>query len=478
MKASRYVPLAIILLLGLSGPGRSQQKDSDALIEKGKAVATAADCMACHTEPKTGKPFAGGYGIVSPLGTIYSSNITPSKRFGIGDYSEQDFEQAVRKGIRKDGAHLYPAMPYDAYGTISDEDIRALYAYFMRGVQPVDEAPKGRTALPFPFNLRMSMAAWNLLFADRKPFTPEPTKSAAINRGAYLAGALGHCASCHAPRNLLMGQSADAPLTGGDVGPWHAPNITSDPVSGIGGWSEPELVQYFRTGRAPGKAQAAGGMAEAIENSLQHLPQSDLEALATYLKSTAPVRASSDVKPRHVLGNANSSEADIRGRFPQTAHDSLKSGAELYSGLCASCHQPSGAGSGNQAYPSLFHNTATGAGNPANLVATILYGVARNADGQTVLMPSFGKGSYVAELSDIQIADVANYVLANYGDPVVKVTPQTVATARAGGPMPFLARIQPWILPMVVAAGIAIVLILFGYVVYRRFHGRRTIPAR
>lgn len=469
-----FTCFAVAQVLPQTAP-QAQPEHPAALIEQGKAVAIAADCVACHTLPKDGRPYAGGYGIASPLGTIYSTNITPSERYGIGAYSAQDFARAVRQGIRKDGTHLYPAMPYDAYGAMTDADIAALYAYFMHGVEPVDMAPQHETALPFPFNLRISVAAWNLLFADRHPFQPDPAKSAEVNRGAYLARALGHCASCHAPRNLLMGQSADAPLVGGMVGSWYAPNITSDAVSGIGGWSETELVQYFRTGRVPGKAQAAGGMAEAVQNSLQYWPQSDLEALAAYLKATPPVRDSASATARYALGAPASQEDDIRGLDPANASNSIDDGAKLYSGLCASCHQPDGSGSTNQSYPSIFHNTATGAANPANLISTILYGVDRDVGDHPVLMPGFGKGSYVAELSDTQIADVANYVLRSYGNSSQHVGPDDVATARNGGPVPLLARVQPYALPATVIGGmILLLLVMYGARAWLRAGAKRA----
>ena len=467
MKPLKHIPLLVTAaLLVLSAEARAD--DLQALVEKGKGVATAADCMACHTAPKTGKPFAGGYGIASPLGTIYSSNITPSKSAGIGDYSEAEFARAVRQGIRKDGAHLYPAMPYDAYAGITDEDMQALYAYFMHGVAPVDDTPKERTALPFPFNMRIAMAGWNLLYAGGKPFTPDASRSAELNRGAYLADALGHCGSCHTPRGILMGQSASAYLTGGSVGAWYAPNITSDPVSGIGGWSTEELVAYFHTGHVAGKAQAAGGMAEAVQNSLQYLPDSDLKALAVYLKSVPPVRNTADTTPAQGFGAPKSDEAVIRGSYVPTEADSLRSGAELYSGYCASCHQPDGGGSDNQAYPSLIHNTATGASNPANLVAAILYGVERDANGQSVLMPGFGAQSYVTPLTDRQIADIANYVLTSYCNPNARVTQQDVTIARTGGPAPLLALLQPYILPAIVAAILTLLLLILLATFYRR----------
>lgn len=460
---------ALVFAGSLFGPSEISlaQAASANLIEKGRMVATGADCMACHTVPRTGQPFAGGYGIVSPLGTIYSTNITPSKTAGIGNYSEADFSRAVRQGVRKDGGHLYPAMPYDAYAEITDEDISALYAYFMNGVKPVDAPPKDYTALPFPFNMRFSMAFWNLLYVNKTPFKPDPAKSEDINRGAYIAGALGHCASCHTPRGPLMGADSGANLAGGFVGPWYAPNITSDPVSGIGGWSEDELVQYFRTGHADGKNQAAGGMAEAVQNSLQFLPDSDLHALARYLKTVPAGRDPADKRPAHEFGPTESDEAKIRGMFASNEHNSLRNGAELYSGYCASCHQPDGAGSENQAYPSLFHNTATGAGEPANLVAAILYGVERTAGDHEVLMPSFGEKSYVNKLGDQQVADISNYVLTNFGNPEARVTPADVAVARKGGPVPLLAKAQPFILPLI-GIGAVLVVILFGLALLMR----------
>ncbi|WP_174044802.1 c-type cytochrome [Rhizobium rhizogenes] len=462
-----------VILLALSaaflgvGKAEAQTNDPQALVEKGRGIAIAADCMACHTVPHSNRLFAGGYPIVSPLGTIYSTNITPSKTAGIGSYTEDDFDRAVRKGIRKDGGHLYPAMPYTAYAEISDADMHALYAYFMNGVEPVDDKAANQTNLPFPFNIRFSMAFWNLLYSTKAPFQSDPGKSEEINRGAYLAGALGHCSSCHSPRGLLMGESAGSYLAGGAVGPWYAPNITSDPVSGIGGWSTDELVQYFRDGHADGKNQAAGGMAEAVQNSLQYLPDADLHALASYLKSVPAIRDPGDTRAAHEYGAAVSSESSLRGVYSQTEHNSLRDGAQLYSGYCASCHQIDGAGSENQAYPSLFHNTATGASRPANLVATILYGVERETAGKQVLMPGFGAQSYVTPLTDQQIVDVSNYVLMNFGNPATKVTLADVAIARAGGPVPFLARVQPYILTVILSL-VAIVLLVAAFWVLRK----------
>ena len=339
--------------------------------------------------------------------------------------------------MRKDGARLYPAMPYTSYTLITDEDMKALYAYFMKGVAPVDE-PAPVTRLPFPFSVRASMLGWNLLFLDNRRYTPDPSRASRSTVAPIWPMRWRIAAAT--PRNALMAEDAGRALGGGPVGPWYAPNISSDPVAGIGGWSEDELVQYLRTGRVAGKVQAGGMMAEAVENSFQHMPETDLRAIAAYLKSTAPVGPESAADSKRPAGTAYdqgraaSGRARRRGLDSQTATASLKSGAALFSGYCASCHQSSGAGSANQAYPSLFHNTATGAGTAANLVATILYGIDRNVGDQHVLMPRFDQKSYVNPLTNQQVADISNYVLASYGNPDLRVTPADVQQSRDGGP--------------------------------------------
>lgn len=180
--------------------------------DPGAYIAVTSDCVACHTTPG-GKPFAGGLAMKTPLGTMYSTNITPSKTYGIGEYSEADFSRAVRKGIRKDGSNLYPAMPYTAYSYMTDQDIHDLYLYFMKSVQPVESAPP-KTALPFPMNIRSSMMFWNILFRNNTTYQPDPSHSAEWNRGAYLAQGPAHCGTCHTPRGFLMQEEAPRPLAG------------------------------------------------------------------------------------------------------------------------------------------------------------------------------------------------------------------------------------------------------------------------
>ncbi|MEG1055807.1 MAG: c-type cytochrome, partial [Janthinobacterium sp.] len=163
-----------------------------AAIERGRYLATAGDCIACHSVPG-GQPMAGGLALATPLGAIVATNITPSTTHGIGNYTLKQFSDAVRHGVRADGANLYPAMPYTAYAKVTDEDTAALYDYFMHGVAAVDKAPAQQTDLPFPFNIRLSMAGWNWLFLDKKPFVTDTAKSMEWNRGAYLAQGLAHC---------------------------------------------------------------------------------------------------------------------------------------------------------------------------------------------------------------------------------------------------------------------------------------------
>lgn len=432
----------------------------DELIQQGEYLARAADCSACHRPPEeSGQPFSGGYVIASPMGDIIASNITPSREYGIGDYSEAQFKRALTEGIRADGAHLYPAMPYTAYSGLTDDDIHALYSYFMHGVEAVDE-PTPETSLPFPFNLRVSMAAWNFLFLD-DAYTHDPEQSDTLNRGRYLVDTLGHCSACHTPRNALMGENNDRYLAGANVGGWYAPNITSD-ASGIGNWSVEELVQYLRTGHVENKAQAGGGMAEAIEHSLRYLSDDDLHSMAVYLKQVPPtaIGPAIDVSqaPREVEPVSPATLEPLRNDDPQAMSDGKRTdGQTLYNGACASCHQIDGQGTDDQFYPSLIHNTATQGANADNLIMSVLQGVHREIDDYTVAMPAFGE-----QLNDEQIAAVSNYVLSQFGNPELEVDAARVTELRQGGPTPLLVKAMPWLM----AAGVIFALFVLGLIVF------------
>jgi mono/diheme cytochrome c family protein len=452
----------------LSGAAMAQDVDAT-LLARGKYLATASDCIACHTAHK-GQPMAGGLVLSSPVGDIVSTNITPSRRYGIGNYTERQFADALRKGIRADGQPLYPAMPYTAYAALSDTDVHALYAYFMHGVAAVEKGSKP-TDLPFPMNVRASMKVWNALFLDEHPLPAAPERSALWLRGRYLAEGAAHCSTCHTPRGALMQEKKELNMAGSQVGPWYAPNITSHPVAGIGGWTEAELVQYLRTGRIAGKAQAAGSMAEAITYSFSHLDDGDLNAIAHYIKTLPPVDAGErgvNAASRFTHGKPGNDLAEIRGKGYAAGMQGAHVGAQVYSANCASCHGANGQGSADGYYPSLFHNSATV--GKTNLLATILLGVDRETKEGHVFMPPFGaQPNAVNHLSDDEVAALANYVQVRFGSGAPDVKAHDVATIRAGGPpsrLVLLARLG-------MAAGLLVLVALVVVVVRRRRAARK-----
>ncbi len=375
------------------------------LVKQGEYLTKAADCEVCHTAPG-GTTFAGGLAFKTPFGVIYSSNITPDKTTGIGNWTEQQFSDALKHGIRADGQNLYPAMPYTSYSKLSDADVQAMYAYFM-SIAGMDHNPPANE-LGFPYNQRLALKGWNLINFHFKPFEEDPHQSAEWNRGKYVATALGHCEECHTPRNLAMGLS-DKAYAGAMVDGWEAFNISSDQTSGIGSWSHDDLMQYLRSGSLPGKATTGGGMADVISHSLRFLTPEDLSALATYIKSVPAQQTTS--KDRSTAGQNAPSDItqEVRG---MPIDDANPSGAVLFNGNCASCHGTRGQGIGdNRFYPSLSQNSVVGSDKPNNLVQIILHGVDRvNGAGEHIVMPGFGDN-----LSDAQVATLTNYVRTQFG---------------------------------------------------------------
>ena len=430
----------------------------NAEVERGRYLATAGDCVACHTAPG-GKSMAGGLALASPLGSIYSTNITPSKTHGIGNYTLQQFTNALRHGKRADGANLYPAMPYTAYAKTTDEDIAAMYAYFMQGVQAVDDAPAKQTDLPFPFNIRASLSVWNAMFHDATPYKADASQPPEWNRGAYLAQGLAHCTTCHTPRTALMAEDAKRSLGGADLGGWYAPNITSHASSGIGSWTEDELVAYMSGKPVPGKGPAAGPMAEAVDHSLKHLSAEDLKAIAVYVKSLPAVDDGSLKQSAASFGKQTDALDSVRGVDLPKDYNAM-TGAQIYDGYCAACHQAQGQGTEGGGLPSLFNNTSLGHANSNNLVQVLLHGIERH--GADSVMPGFAH-----ELTDKQITSLGNYLLTSYGNPSAKVTEQQVAQLRdpaaagSGSSLLTLARIG-------MAVGVIVVLALIAWLVRRR----------
>ncbi|MHC5308324.1 c-type cytochrome [Bartonella sp. LJL80] len=430
--------MSLAAILALSGSAFAQ--DSQDKIAHGEYIARASDCVACHTAD-VAKPFAGGYAVGTPFGTVYSANISSSKQYGIGNWSEAEFAKAVRDGISKTKGRLYPAMPYDAYHAMTDDDASALYAY-LQTTKPIDEAAP-KTELSFPFNIRLLMIGWNLF--NMRSGSNHAAGESDIDRGRYLVDVLGHCGTCHTPRNFMMGLDTSKHLAGSSAGGWHAPNITPDKISGIGSWTDEQIIAYLHTGKVVGKGSAAGDMAEAVEDSTQYFTDADLQAVVKYLRSLTPVADPAQKQSRSDYGEPVAADYALFGKTDQAffaavenkelnvetaitgnaSDTSTTDGAVLFNNACASCHQPSGSGVAGNYYPALFHNSAVGAADPSNLVLTILNGVSRHTGQVDAFMPAYNK-----DMDDTQIASLANYVLQNWGNPDAKVNKSQVSDLR------------------------------------------------
>ncbi|MDP9008653.1 MAG: cytochrome c [Pseudomonadota bacterium] len=310
---------------GLDPSGAAAELKSASLEERGEYLTRAADCLVCHTA-KDGASFAGGRAFVLPMGTIYSTNITPDAETGIGNYSDANFLDAVHKGIGRGNTKLYPAMPYASYTYMSDADALAIKAYLFT-LKPV-HAPALKNTLAFPFNQRSLMSMWSALFNPDKRFEPNLDRSAEWNRGAYLVEAMGHCGECHTPRNLFFALNNRQKFTGTVQAGWRAYNITADRSSGVGAWSDADLANYLSTGHADGRGTAAGPMGEAVDESVSHLKPSDIAAMVAYLRSVPGIATSDLPEPKSTPAAA----AQV------AATDANPHGKEVYEGACAGCH--------------------------------------------------------------------------------------------------------------------------------------------
>jgi mono/diheme cytochrome c family protein len=354
-------------------------------VQRGEYLARAGDCSSCHTAPG-GAPYAGGLRLDTPFGYMLGSNITPDPDTGIGRWSFDDFYRAMRHGVNKDGQDLYPTMPYDFYSKVTREDVGAIFAYLLT-LQPVRNAVDVNH-LDFPFNLRSTMAVWRELYFKPGEYRPDPTRPPSWNRGAYLVEGLGHCSACHSPRNVLGGIEKSRSLTGAAVNGWFAPDLTTDIATGLGTWTVDEIVAYLKTGAVQGRTTAFGPMAEVVRNSLSYLTDSDVRAMAEYLKAIPPDSALRTGRP-----------------LPTPARTK---GAALYMGYCSGCHQATGAGIAGVFSP-LAGNAAATAPDPGNLLQAMLQGLP--AEFRHGAMPAFA-----SQLNDQQIADIANYVRGSWGN--------------------------------------------------------------
>ena len=383
------------------------------LIKRGEYLAHAADCIACHTAPGV-QAYAGGVAFnLLRIGTMYSTNITPDKETGIGNYTDQQFLDVLHKGIRRDGELLYPAMSYTSYTYMTDADALAIKAYLFS--QPAVHAPPKANQLAWPFNQRGLMAAWNLFYGADERFRPNPSQSVEWNRGAYLAEAMGHCGECHTPRNFAYAPDNRRKFAGALTAGWRAYNISADKVSGLGDWGDEDLATYLSTGHADGHGGSAGPMGKATDNSLTFLTPGDIHALVVYLRSI-PSQQTDLPRRVDVPAPASYREGATAGLDPR--------GEIIFASACASCHDWTGV-SPTSKYATLTGVRAVNDPSATNVAQTVINGVIRKTAEGMIFMPAFGDG-----YSDADIAAVSNYVTARFGAEGGHLTEKDTASLR------------------------------------------------
>jgi len=393
--------------LAVETGGAAAAASSSVAVEQGRYLAAAGNCVSCHTRPG-GAPFSGGVPFATPLGTLYSTNITPDAHTGIGAWNVADLRRALQQGSSRDGSHLFPAFPYPALTKLSDADIAALYT-FLRTVPAVNYRPPANGAL---FAMRWPLALWNSLYFRPGRYALNPARSSEWNRGAYLVEGAGHCGACHTPRNLLLAERDDSFLHGGklqvalDKGGarrWSAIDLTPS-ARGLRSWSVAELAKYFQTG-VSARAGTFGPMNEVIANSLSALAPNDLYAMAVYLKSLPP-RAYVDESVAPAL---------------------VSEGAPVYKARCQKCHGSSGRG-GMFSGPPVAGSAVVQSEDPASLINIILHG----SDAPKALASESWETmpAYADVLDDAQIAAVSNFLRGSWGNRAGVVTGASVRAQR------------------------------------------------
>jgi mono/diheme cytochrome c family protein len=388
-------------------------------MEHGKYVAVLGDCAACHTAAG-GQPFAGGVSFSTPVGRVDSTNVTPDRDSGIGNYSFEDFVRVMRLGVTPDGTRLYPAMPYTAYAKVSDEDLQDLFAYLHSGVAPAHE-PRRPSPIPWPLSIRWPLALWNLAFHDDSRFVADGSKDEQWNRGAYLVQGLAHCGTCHTPRGLAFEEAdvagkSDLYLSGTEFDGTSPINLRGNTGDGLGRWSASDIAELLRSGRNPHSA-VTGPMADVVRDSTQYMTEQDVAAIATYLKSLPP--APEDRRPTFAANDATTRTI--------IAGDERSTGGRIYMDSCAACHRLSGSGE-RLAFPTLAGNSSVLNSDPSSLIAVILNGARLPSTAGApsgLAMPPFGW-----RYDDAEIAELATFVRANWGNSAPPVADAEVAKVR------------------------------------------------
>jgi mono/diheme cytochrome c family protein len=394
------VLFAVVALRPVIPPELSQQLAPDrTLIAKGAQLAAIGNCNVCHTR-LDGPPFAGGRSIATPFGRVYATNITPDPDTGIGGWSEAAFERAMREGVSRDGHHLYPAFPYDHMAKMSEDDIRAVYAFIMTR-RPV-HASTPANELAFPFNVRMLVAGWKLLFLARGELRPDRAQSAEWNRGAYLVEGLGHCGACHTPRNALGAERREQAYAGGEADGWIAPALNAASPAAVP-WDTERLYTYLRHGEESLHGSAAGPMAPVVSN-LAGVPDADVRAIATYVASVAgaPTRER-QTDAEKVMARAKSPPAAAAGS-PGSV------GAAIYAGTCAQCHGEAGRAPANAAL-NLSLSSALRVPRPDNILRILRGGIRPDGDGRGPFMPGFA-----GVLTEAQTVALLGYLRSHFAD--------------------------------------------------------------
>ncbi|MCS6242046.1 cytochrome c [Shewanella baltica] len=389
----------------------TKEQFSANVIAQGKVLAAAGYCSTCHTTPG-GSPYAGNYEMHTDFGTIYSSNITPDVQTGIGNWSEEAFIRAMRTGVSRDGHHLLPAFPYEHFNKMTDEDIKAVYAYIMSSVPAVSQQ-KIDNGIPFPLNIRFLQSGWKLLFADTSPFEPQADESAEWNRGAYLAQGVAHCGACHTPRNALGGEKRDQMYSGAAIDGWIAPSLTTSSKVPLK-WRAADFDEYLRTGNSSFHGSAAGPMAPVVHAGLSALSDSDLKAISVYFGALAG---------NHSDNPANSSALKAALASQQLPDPRIDNGARLYAISCQSCHYSSN--ELNKGRPLLALGSALHLDDPTNLINVTLDGFRANQGITGVVMPAFRDA-----LSDEDITAIATYLRQSAGEQPWPNLKQKVAEIR------------------------------------------------
>jgi len=410
MTAKQKIAFLLFLTQFISAPGFAAapeltENDQASLIEKGRYLAIAGNCATCHTS-ESGSSYAGGSAFKTSFGTVYSTNITPDKATGIGNWSEEEFREALWHGTRPNGEHLYPVFPYTSYSGLSSNDVRALY-YYIQTLPAVSYTPPDNE-LTFPFNYRFLLGIWKKLYFKPARFNTRPEHTSEWNRGAYLVNHLGHCGACHTPRNFLGAEKSNLALTGGsyidripngEYRDWHAVDLTSS-EAGLDQWLEQDIFDYLKMGINP-YATSFGPMNRVFMESTRLLADEDLNAIALYLKSLPP----SSNTNTNTISNGTKKNAEVAGE-------------SLYAVHCATCHLPTGKGDPDTG-PSMIGNPVVEAADPSSLINVILYG----PELPTVQFPvqRTAMDAYEHMLNDEEIAAISNYMRAawgNTGDPV------------------------------------------------------------